>query len=387
MLHCPLPMTDPPFTHVLRPAAAVTDAHCLQCPSPMTDPPFTRVLHPDAGGLPYHPRSDELKTVVHWGQRKLLLSEIEFLTICQRDHDTASQPHTLVYAGAAPGTHVAALSAMFPATKFVLVDPAPFSVSASDSIEIVRDLFTDDLARQLASRPCVLFVSDIRTADPTLHSLEESDRRIRQDMLAQWRWHALLGSRRSMLKFRLPWDKESSAYLDGEVRLPVFGPPTTTECRLVTRADDPAATREYDHERYESQMFFHNTVMRPARYSHPVRSGGLDGCYDCRAEVEILRSYLESSPHWPRKHEDLDADVAALSQWISRALSRHRTLADPSPDKQARLAGIKRRQYVDGAPAYEFAKRHFMTTASTAAQVPQAAAAAAPVSQPGSSPA
>lgn len=40
-------------------------------------------------------------------------------------------------------------------------------------------------------------------------------------------------------------------------------------------------------------MFYFNCVTRVARYPHVV-SGvpGLDFCYDCRAEVEILRNFL-----------------------------------------------------------------------------------------------
>ena len=108
-------------------------------------------------------------------------------------------------------------------------------------------MFTDELARQLSRHPHVFFISDIRTADPTRDTVEDVEAKIKQDMLAQWDWHILLGSKRSMLKFRLPWDKDVSEYLDGDVYLPVWGPTTTTECRLVTCGDDPLATRVYDH--------------------------------------------------------------------------------------------------------------------------------------------
>ena len=44
--------------------------------------------------------ASERKTARHFGQRKLLISEIEFLTMHARFNDT------VVYAGAAPGTHI-----------------------------------------------------------------------------------------------------------------------------------------------------------------------------------------------------------------------------------------------------------------------------------------
>ncbi len=61
--------------------------------------------------------------MLHWGQRKLLMSEIEFLTL------HATPGCVVVYAGAAPGLHCAFLSDMFPEVRqFILVDPSPFSV-------------------------------------------------------------------------------------------------------------------------------------------------------------------------------------------------------------------------------------------------------------------
>lgn len=66
--------------------------------SPRTD--FDRVLLPDMKEEPYRRRQQEEKTVIHWGQRKLMLSEIEFLSL----HGHRSR--FVVYAGGAPGTHM-----------------------------------------------------------------------------------------------------------------------------------------------------------------------------------------------------------------------------------------------------------------------------------------
>ncbi len=63
---------------------------------------FQRVVDADYPTLPYRRRKGEEKTVVHWGQRKLLLSEIEFLTLY------GQEGHPVVYAGAAPGELLAA---------------------------------------------------------------------------------------------------------------------------------------------------------------------------------------------------------------------------------------------------------------------------------------
>ena len=70
----------------------------------------------------YHRRTDEDKIAVHWGQRKLLLSEIQFITLYWDNLDVPIP--ILVYAGAAPGLHIPFLSQMFPEAEFHLYDPA-----------------------------------------------------------------------------------------------------------------------------------------------------------------------------------------------------------------------------------------------------------------------
>ena len=128
--------------------------------STSADIPFARRLEADAPRLPYRRRKGEVKTVIHWGQRKLLLSEIEFLTL----YGELSSSKVVVYAGAAPGTHISFLSMLFPELKFILYDPAPFTVPESDKINTIQDLFTDEVAKTFEGRN-VLFICDIRSAD------------------------------------------------------------------------------------------------------------------------------------------------------------------------------------------------------------------------------
>ncbi len=64
-----------------------------------------------------------------------------------------------------------------------------------------------------------------------------------------------------------------------------------TESRLISK-EITTTLIEYDHTKYEEQMFYFNTVTRPALYQHDVQGEGIDHCYDCRAEVHILSSYL-----------------------------------------------------------------------------------------------
>jgi len=109
------------------------------------------------------------KNSVHWGQRKLLLSEILFFTE-HWDKSLIPEP-TCVYAGAAPGVHIDLLSKMFPSFNFILYDPAPFAMNLlgnNPKIKILtgkNGFFTNDEAKKYADRKDIFFISDIRTAD------------------------------------------------------------------------------------------------------------------------------------------------------------------------------------------------------------------------------
>lgn len=337
--------------------------HCKEIlenePQPryFVDACFERILGDDACMMPYKERNDTVKTMIHWGQRKLLMSEIEFLTLIGLNNLAGS---LVVYAGAAPGTHIEYLSQLFPEPVFMLVDPAPFSVRKSEKIMINNQNFTDKMAQQIREQNkgrAIYFISDIRTADHDKQSARVVEDRIRWDMEAQMRWHELLGAKRSMLKLRLPWDDKISEYLDGDIYLPVWGPQTTTECRLITNPSRPLARAAYDHKKYESQMMFFNNVTRHSLYRHDVVGEGLDHCYDCTAEIFILNEYLRMrSPHLAP--EDIATEISKMSRSISRSMGVRRTLLDDNPDPEERRKNIARRQHgKDGVPAYERGQR------------------------------
>lgn len=149
-----------------------------------------RVLSADAPRRPYFRIPHHLRTVNHWGQRKLLLSEIEFLTEHAVDDDCI-----VVYAGAAPGTHIPYLANLFPQVKlFLLYDPADFKewvTHLEERVEVHQGFFTDEVAIQLKERyknDTLLFLSDIRTADPKVMSEEEVEENVVKDMTMQMGW-------------------------------------------------------------------------------------------------------------------------------------------------------------------------------------------------------
>lgn len=330
----------------------------------LSDPPLLkRVLSDSAPQLVYRRRKGELKTVCHWGQRKLLMSEIEFLTL----YACPGISTTVVYAGAAPGTHISYLSQLFPEVKFVCVDPAPFTCRETKNVELHTGMFSDSFASRFSDRskyPRVLFISDIRSADPDEHSETEVDRRIRDDMNDQQRWHLVIRPIASMLKFRLSWEPGVTEYIDGKVHLPIWGPVSTTESRLVVTTKD--TIRQWDNTKYERQMFYFNTRTRVAIYDHPVPSGHVDAiglchCYDCTAEVGVLRAYLQKF-QCRKTHNfsvaDWNQEIAGMTRVVSARCSPARVLSDPNPDKEDRKRKIRQRQHVDDGrggkrPAYD----------------------------------
>uniref|UniRef100_A0A7S4IMR7 Cap-specific mRNA (nucleoside-2'-O-)-methyltransferase n=1 Tax=Vannella robusta TaxID=1487602 RepID=A0A7S4IMR7_9EUKA len=260
-----------------------------------------RLLLEDAPQKEYYARKNELRTTNHWGQRKLLLSEIEFLT------EYGERSKTVVYAGAAPGSKNEYLANLFPDHKFIFVDPNPFhekliaAAEQNPNIILINAFFTDETALKYKDDH-VLFISDIRTADNKVMDEEKVEDTIVADNRMQMSWHLKMEPEASMLKFRLPWGKGTTKYLSGyhgdaKIYLPVWGRQSTTETRLVAIGN---ATYDYDNTKYEEQCFFFNTIMRCDYYEHDVdvnQVPGLCHCYDCAAEIHILKQ-------WARKFKD-----------------------------------------------------------------------------------
>lgn len=291
-------------------------------------------LSPDAPQIPYRRRTDEEKKAVHWGQRKLLLGEIAFLTLYW-DEKRLPNP-TVVYVGASPGTHIPFLSQLFPTITFHLYDPLPFNFSESNRLILYPRHFTDDDARRWSHfNDEVLLISDIRSSDYTQLTTEENEKMIDTDMTTQKNWYLIMKPVKALLKFRLPYSYPTAprtvSYLAGDLLLQPWGPQTTTETRLIPKSTDEI---DWDIVKYESQMFYHNTVSReqcfyfnpltshPAKKRKPVDPPELLNDYDSVAEAVILKAYLNKIG-W---NNDLEREVIKLSREITRTLHPKKTL-------------------------------------------------------------
>ncbi|EGD73018.1 hypothetical protein PTSG_04727 [Salpingoeca rosetta] len=290
--------------------------------------PFTRTLRGDHPVAPYRRRKDETKSVIHWGQREALILAIEFLT----EH---WQPgHPIVYSGILSVGCARVLSELFPDAKVYVFDETTRLEPNDFNFTTVKAPLDASKAEQFVGQQ-VLYISEIKTTKLGM-SNQDANLALLDDIEQQMAMHNLMQPHKSMLKFRLPWEDGSTDYLDGELRFPVWGAVTTTETRLIPGS----GFSSYDHRRYEKQMFYFNTHRRVARYHHPlIGTEGLDHCYDCKAEAEILLAFC-------RKHRHLDGDdavraAARLSVRISRSLGS-RTLQDPNPDPDALREKIQR---------------------------------------------
>ena len=289
------------------------DKHCRQqWPVVGLAKKYERVLrHGYAPRRPYQERMpNEYRSIRHQGQRKLLMSEIELLTLA-----SDRSPLLVVYAGAAQGIHIPLLADMFPWCTFHLYDPASFArvLHGRRGVRLFNRLFTDEDARGYACGEeegrRIVFISDIRTG------IDEA--RVWMDMQSQRRWVELVRPAWSSLKFRLPWGwhpGQSVEYLEGDIYLPVWGRTSTTECRLVVDGSKGGAVALYWPRLHEEEMSHFNRVVRPSVHLHTIRdAGGLDRCYDCASEIWILRQYLRAF------HTCSKLAVASMSENITAA--------------------------------------------------------------------
>ena len=147
----------------------------------------------------------------HWGQKKLLFSEIQFLTnVCKKLNTKSLKDYAVVYVGAAHGFHFPILYNLFPELIWILYDPGKFSKESymhpeKQKVKIFNQFFTDETikhAQQNAENRKILFISDIRVTP--------KDEQVSLDMINQARWGILMGADFMLLKFRLPYNEPNT---------------------------------------------------------------------------------------------------------------------------------------------------------------------------------
>jgi len=293
-------------------------------------------LNPEDIETPYRRRKDDEKTAISWGQRKLLITLVQFLTYFWKSQKIPNP--IVVYAGAAPGISIAITSLLFPEVTFHCYDPLPYKIKANEKIKLYQDFFTDKTAQYWAAKQKengnIFFISDIRTADYLLaKDLDENESQIMEDMENQKRWHKIIKPVKSHLKFRLPYTggnrPEEVKYLYGYLLKQPYAGQTSTESRLVPLDNETEIM--WSCRKYQSQMFHHNIVIREKyKYLNPFTNDltSLDGEeltneWDCRAEAQIWMDYLllrSGKVEW--------ASVKALSRLATVKITEKRRYKD-----------------------------------------------------------
>lgn len=279
-------------------------------------------------------------TSCHFGQRKLLLGEIMFLSLC------GSKNHTkIIYAGAAPCDHIYILTELFPNYHFDLVDPAGWNpyfvkkfpslanennvtscnpVNINKNISVHHCFFTEELATSLAEKyknDNVIFISDIRDLYVDSKSKDIFDREaiVNDNMKQQSNWFTIIQSANHnpenvwcMLKFKPTFETEMTTYLDGTLYYQGWAPLQSPELRLITNT---SKTRQYNSKWLEAHLSWYNEIQRNTTV--PPKSKLINTSWDVQYEYDLCEAYLQKT-----KSQPTDKDVVDMLWYISKQLGK-----------------------------------------------------------------
>jgi len=148
--------------------------------------PIDTIMYDNLETLKYNSsiNDESFSSQFHWGQLKLLLSEIQFLTRAfPKKNKVDLSNYTLVYVGAAPGNHINILFDLFPSLNFILIDKRPFNNNilreanrntkskskSSRKITIINKYLDETLSKELKTKlelegQEIILISDIRSS-------------------------------------------------------------------------------------------------------------------------------------------------------------------------------------------------------------------------------
>ena len=247
----------------------------------------------------------------HWGQRKLLLTEIDFLNQVMSDRN---EKIDIIYAGAAHGTHIPILFGFFPNIRLHLYDPAVFDMKLEPLVKAgkitinefyfekkYKDLnihkntpflkynqrqklpedygfFTSEVAeyykqkfyKSIKNYSNCLFISDIRRDLPKENYKVKGksdwswdfEKIVLEDQEFMKNWLQIMIPKHSMLKYKEPYVKEGREslykYFKGTIRLQTWHPPNSAETRLLVSHEDINNFVFYDIIAYERKTSYYN---------------------------------------------------------------------------------------------------------------------------------
>jgi len=261
---------------------------------------FSRILKDSDERKEYVAREKKVTDFMHHGQRKLLISEIEFITTEYHKFNPIDQK-ILLYIGASTGhtsVHTYTLAKLFPEIEFHLWDRYDFydKLYKLKNVKIMKRWFTE-ADSNIYQNLNVLLVSDLRNPDiKDTSDSQKTNQRISEDMELQMKFYLDIKPVSALFKFRLPWDDKDTEYLAGDIYFQAWETLRSTETRLIPtgwESDDSEKPKmkTYNNLVYEQQMFHFNTETRFQFYEHKYKC--YCHCFDCRSEIDTLEKYIE----------------------------------------------------------------------------------------------
>lgn len=265
--------------------------------------------------LSYRSRRGEAKNTVKWGQRKLVMTTIQFFTLYW---DPKEIPKPIcVYVGAAPGITINIMSILFPDIEWHLYDSVNFNRKMpKKNVTIYNRYFGNEDIERWRDKD-IFFMSDIRDLDykdsfsenKIKYNQYDSDKTVLRDMLLQQKWVYDINPKAAHLKFRPPWAgdryKDGKAifpYLQGHAYFQPWLGPSSTETRLVPTRDESGNYHavNWDGKKFEDKLFYHNVMGRNVyKYTNPytkddshIDDMDLTDDWDSVYEATILGQYL-----------------------------------------------------------------------------------------------
>jgi hypothetical protein len=277
---------------------------------------FSRTLNIRSRRKKYEHMKVGKKKTIHDGQRKLLMSEIEFMT--NEYHTLDKNNKILLYIGASAGErsiHTYTLAILFPEFEYHLYDKNDFYPRLTElkNVKIFKRWFTDNDSKNYKNKN-VLLVSDMR--DPDIGNYKNKsngvntknmNKIVNDDMNIQSKFYFDINPASALLKFRLPWAPGKTEYLDGTIYYQVWQGLHSTETRLIPNGK----IKKYDNTAYEERLFYFNTETRFRFYKHDYKCYG--HCFDCISEITILENYI--------KLKKLKISICDLGRQITKELS------------------------------------------------------------------
>lgn len=284
-----------------------------------------RIINKKSKKLKYSSNIDNYNC--HIGQRKLLFSEIEFISYVSKYINIHES--LIIYIGASPGMHINILKKIFPDVNFLLYDPLPINLKFKNNIKIINNFFTDSECETVIkyqkelNKKYLIFITDIRSRESEIDNIS-----VWKDMVNQLKWGVLLNADFLSIKFRLPWINEHDntiynldltdiknkinnyniklenpgdiIYLAGKIYIQIYAHNNSSETRLfVKKNNNKYDLKTYNCYKYEEQLLYHNTINKQLKYKFKLSKHlyfnliGYNDSYDNVVEYYIIYKYLK----------------------------------------------------------------------------------------------